>query len=254
MNMQLMKLLVVLLRRERQEAGRGVRLLAAECKAGLMLLTLLTILLSSISSNGVFVLSVAVVLLLRLGLWEGEIIAEVLKTTLLAAGAAAVFMLPSVFLGNPGSFGTVTGKVFLSVLVLSMLREAVPWKDMTAALSTFHVPAVFILTLDMTVRFLVLLGQFSDAMLEAVLLRRVGKRTWRNAGTGGILGNTFVKSQQLAEETQEAMACRCWSTDVQPWGQQNHESLAKRLRRNAPVIGAAAAKIGWFALTQSWSC
>ncbi len=253
MNIQLMKLLSVLLRRDRQEAGKGRGMLTAECKAALMLLALLTILLSSVSSNGIFVLSIAVLLLLRLGLWEGEIIAEVLKTTLLAAGAAAVFMLPSVFLSNPGSFGTVTGKVFLSVLVLSMLRETVPWKDMTAALSAFHVPALFILTLDMTVRFLVLLGQFSDAMLEAVSLRRVGKRTWRNAGTGGILGNTFVKSQQLAQETQEAMACRCWSTDMQPKRRQDCTNLARRLRRSAPVIGAAAAEIGWFALTQSWS-
>ena len=253
MNMQLMKLLSVLLRRDRQEAGGGRGLLAAQCKSALLLLALLTILLSSVSTNGIFVLSIAALLLLRLGLWEGEIIAEVLKTTLLAAGAAAVFMLPSVFLGNPGSFGTVTGKVFLSVLVLSMLREAVPWKDMTAALSAFHVPVLFILTLDMTVRFLVLLGQFSGAMLEAVSLRRVGKRTWRNAGTGGILGNTFVKSQQLAQQTQEAMACRCWSADMQPKGRQKHTNQAGRLRRCAPVIGAAAAELVWFALTQSWS-
>ncbi len=251
MNIQLMKLLATLLRRDGRVNG-GNREIGTKCGAALMLLAFLTILLCSVSVNGIFALSIAVLLLLRLGFLEGEIIAEVLKTTLLAAGAAAVFMLPSVFLGNPGSFGAVTGKVFVSVLALSMLREAVSWKDMTAALSSFHVPPLFILTLDMTVRFLVLLGRFSNAMLEAVSLRRVEKRSWKNAGTGGILGNTFVKSQQLAQQTQEAMACRCWSMDAQSQKPHRQESLAGRARRNAPVIAAAAAEIGWFALTQYW--
>lgn len=252
MNIQLMKLLAVLLRRDRRGAREERGAVGTECAASLMVLSLLTILLCSVSANGIFVFSIAVILLLRLGFLEGEVIAEVLQTTLLAAGAAAVFLLPAVFLGNPGSFGTVTGKVFVSVLVLSLLREVVPWKDMTAALSAFHVPALFVLTLDMTVRFLVLLGQFSNAMLEAIALRRVGKRSWKTAGTGGILGNTFVKSQQMAEQTQEAMACRCWSTDAQRQRHPNKENSAGRIRRNAPILAAAAAELGWFVLTQSW--
>ncbi len=251
MNMQLMKLLSVLLRRDRRGAGKE-RHPAGGDGASLMLLAFLTILLCAFSSNGIFVLSAAAVLLLRLGLWEGEIIAEVLRTTLLAAGAAAVFLLPSVFLGSPASLGTVTGKVFLSVLVLSMLREAVPWKDMTAALAAFHMPKLFILTLDMTIRFLVLLGEFSNAMLEAVSLRRVGKRNWKNAETGGILGNTFVKSQRLAEQTQEAMACRCWSMDALQQKAQEPAGPAEKLYQKAPVLAAAAAELAWFFLTQSW--
>lgn len=246
MNVALMRLLSRLLSSDFTAGGRKGR----EPYAGLLLAgTVLVILLCAFSGNAVFTFSVVVVLLLLLSFFSPGEIGRVLKTALLAALAAGIFLLPSVLLGSPRSFGTVVLKVFESVLVLSMLREWLSWKELTAALGRWHLPELVIWTLDMTVRFLVLLGRYSNAVLEAVSLRRVGDADWRNAGTGGILGNTFLKAGNLSKETGEAMACRCWDGSFERAGAA---SAGPGRRAVLAAAAACALLLFWFGLTQSW--
>ena len=213
MNLALMRLIGRILRSDqrfyddnstRPRPAAALRLLGA----------ILCILLCAISRNAWFTLTVIAVELARVCMKPAKEIAHILRPVLLAVVFAAVFTLPAVVLGSPGSFGNVTMKVAESVLVLSVLNEEVSWKETTGALTAFHLPEVFIITLDSTIRFLVILGRFSNTMLEAVSLRRVGRKQWRNAGTGGILGTTFLKSQQMAQETSEAMICRGFTGEV----------------------------------------
>lgn len=171
------------------------------------------ILLCALSRNAWFTLVVLAVELVRTAMKPPEEIARIFRPVAVAVIFAVIFTLPAVFLGSPGSFGNITMKVAESVLVLSILNEEVSWKDTTGALERFHLPGVVIATLDSTIRFLVILGRFSNQMLEALSLRRVGSKNWRNAGTGGILGTTFLKSQQMAQQTSEAMICRGFTGD-----------------------------------------
>ena len=174
-----------------------------------MAVAFLTILLCALSANAFFTLSIIAVLLVRLAAMSPEEIAVILKRLLLPVAFTFLLMLPSVFLGHPGTMITVTMKVFESMLVLGILNSDLSWKEITGSLASFRLPGVIVLTLDTAVRFLVILGRFADRMAEAVSLRRVGKKNWRNAGTGGILGTTFLKSGQMAERNAEAMRCRC---------------------------------------------
>lgn len=242
MNIKVMRLLARLLKSDR-EAGT-----TKYSAAGCLLLALVTVLLCALSGNAVFPITVIAAELFRLSLRKPETIAHVMGTVLLAAGAAAVFMLPAVFFGSPGSFGTVTMKVFESVLVLSMLGEDVPWKEMTAAMGKLRLPAVFVMTLDMTVRFLYLLGRFSNSVLEAVTLRQVGGKDWKSAGTGGILGNTFLKAQEMSKGTGEAMMCRCWDGEY-----AGHGADRGKEKSSGPAAGVIlAAELVWFVMTQRW--
>lgn len=255
MNLEMMKLLAKLLKSEREQKEREYD------AAGCLVLAFSTVLLCALSGNAVFPVSVIAAELFRLSMRKPETIAHVLGNVLLATAAAAVFMLPAVFFGSPGSFGIVTMKVFESVLVLTMLNEDVSWKNMTAAMRRFHMPGVFVLTLDMTVRFLYLLGSFSNSVLEAVTLRRVGDQNWKNAGTGGILGNTFLKAQEMSQETGEAMLCRCFdgtcegagdgSIFPEQGGQRRIGRGAARMDRWALFL-ILAAEVLWFAVTEMW--
>lgn len=242
MNLKMMKLLSRLLQSDR-EAGK-----TKWDAAGCLLLALLTVLLCALSSNAVFTVSIIAAEFVRLSFRSVRVMAHVLKTVALAVLASAVFMLPAVFLGSPASFGTVTMKVMESVLVLTMLNEDVTWKDLTAAMGQLRFPDVFVLTLDMTMRFLYLLGRFSQSVLEAVSLRRVGEENWKNAGTGGVLGNTFLKAQEMSRGTGEAMQCRCWNGSY-----AGHRGKEKRGLFPAVIfVLLVAAEIFWFAVTQMW--
>ena len=110
---------------------------------------------------------------------------------------------------------TISMKVLTTVLILALLNEDLRWQQITASFHALHVPQVFILTLDMTVRFLDLMGRISQAMYEAVTLRTVsssGKQYDRSRmkAAGGILGTVFLRSEIMAAEVAEAMECRCF--------------------------------------------
>ena len=193
-------------------------------------LVIFSIVLLSLSRNAFFAVSILAAALLLTALLPAKEIRRVLSALPVPAALTFLVMLPAVFLGSPGTLLTVTLKVTLSVLLLSLYNERTAWKETTGAMAAFHAPDLFIMTLDTTVRFLVILGRFAGRMLEAVSLRRVGKKTWKNAGTGGILGTTWLKSQQMVRENMEAMTCRCFDGTYQKMGERPRDPREKRKR------------------------
>ncbi|MDD6790112.1 MAG: energy-coupling factor transporter transmembrane component T [Lachnospira sp.] len=185
----------------------------AEQKAAgslVLLSAFLCIVLCSLSSNPWFVSFILAALLLRLALMPPQQIANVLKVTFIGVGTAALLALPAVFMGSPRTFGTITMKTSESVMLLAIISEQLGWKGLAAAAAGLHLPDLFLLTLDTTVRYLHILGRFAARLSEALSLRQVGEKSWTTSGTGGIVGTTFLKAQRLSEQNAEAMTCRCF--------------------------------------------
>jgi cobalt/nickel transport system permease protein len=196
------------------------------------------ILLCALSGNAVFVVGVLAVELMRLAMMPEAGMRHVLKLLVLPVLFTILMLLPSVFMGYPRTMLTVGMKVLESVLVLAVMNEDLSWKDITEAFHSLHAPQIFVLTLDMTVRYLVILGRYANEIMEAVWLRSAAggesgsgaagaagenrrtvpvdtgetyhkaSRRKRDARVGGVLGTTFLKSQKMAAETAEAMECR----------------------------------------------
>ena len=240
MIMQIMKMISRLTEPEkRRQAENRVSPAFRLCVA------ILTILLCALSKNAVFTGSVIVVLLLRVAFLAPREIANVLGKTVLPVLFSALILLPAALLGQPGTLLTVTMKVFESVLLLALLNHSVSWKDMSEAMGEMHFPQILIMTLDTMIRFLVILGRFMGRVLEAVGLRKVGKDDWKHAGTGGILGVTYLKAQQMEVQTEEAMAYRCF--------EGTYRSYRKRKfgRRDALYLLLVPAIAAWFVYTQA---
>lgn len=176
---------------------------------------ILCILLCSLSHNAVFTLMILIGELCTLAILPAQSISHILKSVFPAVLLAILITLPSIFLGSPSTMLNVTMKVMESVTVLAIVNETSDWKDITGSLQSLHIPGVVILTLDMTINFLVLLARFSNTMLEAVSLRAVGDVSWKDSQIGGILGTTYLKSQHMAEKTAEAMQCRGFAGEYQ---------------------------------------
>lgn len=212
MNLALMRAISRILRSD--AAGRQTTSHMHPSAEVRLVTAIVCILLCAMSRNAWFTITIFAVEFILTALKPAEKIGRILKPVVAAAAFAAIFSLPAVFMGSPGSFGTIVMKVAESVLVLSRMNEEISWKETTGALRAFHVPEIAVAALDQTVRFLVILGRFSDKMLEAVSLRRVGEKKWNNAGTGGIIGTTFLKSQKMASQTAEAMVCRGFTGEM----------------------------------------
>lgn len=169
---------------------------------------LLIIVLVSVSGQMAFIAVAVVATLLRLSLLKASTLASVLKTSLIAVAFTALILLPAVFAGNPYSILIITPKVFVSITAVGILSHTAEWDEITGALRALFVPDIMIFVLDITIRYVYMLGEFSLHMLWALKLRSVGKNTGKYASLSGVAGTMFLKSRDMSEQMHTAMQCR----------------------------------------------
>lgn len=229
MTVKIMRLIGSLLQND-ADGGTGAG--RSRIRAGLRLfLVLMIIVLCSLSRNAVFTAMMLMISLLELSFMRPTRIRAVLKRVPLPVLTAMAVCLPAVFMGHPGTMLTVSMKVLECVLLLGMLGEQYSWKELTEVPGALHVPGIVILTLDMTVRFLVILGRISSRLSEAVILRSTAEKSrhWRKsaAAAGGVLGTTFLLSRRMAQETGEAMELRGFSGEYRRRRQKERLTAAE---------------------------
>lgn len=200
----LLKLLGLLERFRENGSKQSGRVHAGVRLAG----TLLLILLTALARNSFFVWCVLALLLARLCFLPGKALRSVLKGAVAAAAFSALVLLPAVFWGQPRSLLTVSSKVFVSVGLLGVLSATTPWHRLTAALGRFHVPGLVVFLLDVTLKYIQLLGEVCVNALTALRLRSVGRDRAKERSFSGVLGVTFLRSKEMEDELFDAMRCR----------------------------------------------
>jgi len=171
------------------------------------------VLLLSLSGSPSFVAISAAVLLALLSLHKAEQILGVLSVSLPAAALTFVILVPAAILGSPSSAVLIAVKVFLSVTAVRLATAALGAASVAGALKVFFVPDIFVLVLDVTLRYVAMLGELSLAMLHALKLRSVGRNAGKAASLSGIAGTLFLRSREMAEDMYAAMECRCFTGD-----------------------------------------
>lgn len=171
--------------------------------SGWLLSAVLFILLISLSRNILFVYVMLAAVLLRTCFLKGNIRRIIFP----AAGAAVISMvivLPAALMGKAALLN-LPCRVFASVMILGILVSTSGISSITMSLRRFHIPAVFIFTLDTAIRYIAVLGDMSIQMFEALKVRTIGKG---REGIGGIGGSLFLKSSEMSEEMYQAMVLR----------------------------------------------
>lgn len=180
--------------------------------------TFLLLVLLSISRSFLFVMIVTVTLLLVLSAMKAEHIVKILKVSLGMAFFTFIIMLPAVFWGNSFSCRMITFKVFATITAVGILSHSTKWAAITSALKSFYIPDIFILVLDITMKYIVMLGDFTLNMLYALKLRSVGKNKSKYQSLSGIAGTIFIKSKEMAEDMYYAMECRGFTGEYHVYG------------------------------------
>ena len=195
---------------QRGQTGR-LRLPAA---VKLLLLLGLLILIAAVR-NRLVLLAVTALLLANLCLLPAAKLAAVLRSAAAAALFALILVLPAMLVRPAARANqlTLVWRVFLSVTALNLFNRSTQWNDVTAALRKLRVPAVFVFLLDLTLKYIVLLGTLLQDLLTALHLRAVGKNGRKYGSVGGVMGVTFLRSAELSRETAEAMRCRGFTDD-----------------------------------------
>ena len=170
--------------------------------------TFLFILLTACSKNYLFSLIMVAGTILALASYPASAMKQILSGTIGAVLFSIFILLPAVFMGNPQILLTIGTKVFLSVTLIGMLSAGTAWNKLTANLRAFHIPDIFIFTLDITLKYIAVLGEICMEILTSLRLRSIGQNKKKAKAFSGILGISFLKSREMADEMYAAMCCR----------------------------------------------
>lgn len=170
--------------------------------------TFLFILLTACSKNYLFSLIMVAGTILALASYPASAMNQILSGTIGAVLFSIFILLPAVFMGNPQILLTIGTKVFLSVTLIGMLSAGTAWNKLTASLRAFHIPDIFIFTLDITLKYIAVLGEICMEILTSLRLRSIGQNKKKAKAFSGILGISFLKSREMADEMYAAMCCR----------------------------------------------
>lgn len=173
-----------------------------------LVFTVLSITLVSMSKNMMFTYFFLAGVLVRMIFLPDRALKRVVKGAVTAAVFTALILIPAALMGSYHTLPVVTIKVFVSVSLVNLLAATTPFNRITEGLRFFHVPDLFIFTLDITLKYIVMLGDLSVNMLQAVKLRSVGKNRTKSKAFSGVLGVTFLKAKEMAGEMLGAMECR----------------------------------------------
>lgn len=176
---------------------------------------LIFIIIISVSRSPIVIMTAAASLLVYLCTWPARDLWFIIKTAGIAGLITLLLFLPAIIM-NPSGLSnhiTVVIKVFISVSLVSIFNHTTQWNHITAALRKLHVPGIFVFTIDITLKYIVLLGNLISDLLTSMLLRSVGKNNKKYTSIGGVMGVTFVRGTEMNQQMYEAMQCRGFTDD-----------------------------------------
>lgn len=180
-----------------------------------ILILLGLIVLVSVTQDRLVIMALAALVAVRLAMMPAGDIWGILKTALFAGLLAAVLYAPAVIM-DPARLGNglrLVAKILICVIAVGEFNRTTQWNHVTGALRKFHLPGVVIFIIDITFRYIVLLGKLMDELLTAVSLRSVGKNNRKYSSVGGVMGVTFLRGTEMNREMYEAMQCRGFTDD-----------------------------------------
>ena len=173
-----------------------------------LVLGLGAILLTSLSRNYAFVLIVLALVLARACFLPAHALKRTAGISAAAAAFTFVLMLPAALIGQPTSALLMAGKVLATVGTAMLVVSTTPYNELTGALRVFRVPSLMVMTIDLALKNIVRLGRTALEVLEALALRSVGRTKQKSEALGGVAGTVFLKSNEAAQATFDAMQCR----------------------------------------------
>jgi cobalt/nickel transport system permease protein len=201
-------ILKVLSKIEREDTSSGISGLYNINPAMKLLFTIANLIFISLSRSTIYLLIIAAYILLVLLFLKKSHSRRIIMLAFIMSFFSAIMLVPSALLGNARNSLLILFKVFLSITIVNTLSYTAKWYELAKSLKLFFIPDLFILILEITLRYIYILGEASLEMLQALRLRSIGRNSSKYMSLSGILGNLFLRSKEMGDELYSAMECR----------------------------------------------
>jgi len=106
------------------------------------------------------------------------------------------------------SFGVILFRTYLCIMAVLLLAAVTPFNELALQLRRLKIPAVFVLMLEMTYRYIGVLFAEAASMRLAYILRSSGAKGVDIRHAGSFIGCLLLRSFARAERVFSAMKCR----------------------------------------------
>jgi cobalt/nickel transport system permease protein len=172
--------------------------------------TLLTVILLAITRNYVFLFAVDSLALLCISFLKLKDIKGILAISSTVTFFSLVILIPSALMGNHRNSFVIIMKIWGSVSLVNILAFSTSVTDITRTMRIYFIPGLIILIIELALKYIVILGNFSLNMLLSLKLRNIGNDGKKHIAVSNLAGTLFLKSGEMSEETYHAMQCRCF--------------------------------------------
>jgi cobalt/nickel transport system permease protein len=194
-----------LFREEHLDASPFLRRPSAFLK---LLATLILVVLLSLSRNYAFVLLVDGFAFFLVGLLGAREIRKVLTLSFVALLFFALILSFSFLKGNYNNVLLLCGKAAGTVMLVNLMAFSTSSRRLTEALRVFSIPDIMIFTLDITLKYIVVLGHIATEMLLARKIRSPGRDRRSDITLSRTMGILYMKSREYSDALYAAMDCR----------------------------------------------
>ncbi|WP_069650829.1 energy-coupling factor transporter transmembrane component T [Caloranaerobacter ferrireducens] len=170
--------------------------------------TILNLVLLSLSRSFIYVLVMNVYAFVNILLLDTEERNNILVISLIIPLFTLIMLIPSMLRGNIVNNLLLLQKIIVNIILVNYLSYTTKWNHITKSLKLLFIPDLFIWVMEITIKYIVLLGEYSVNLLYALKIRSVGRNHDKYNSLSRIIGNLFLKSKQMSEEMFSAMECR----------------------------------------------
>ena len=170
--------------------------------------TILIILCVAISRSFIYLLIIDIYVLINLFLIGKKSSKRIVVKSFIFPLITLITLIPSMIYGNIYNSLLIFQKLIITVLLMNLLSHNTKWSEIRKSLKLLFIPDIFIWIMDLTIKYIVLLGEHSINLLHALKLRSIGITLNKYKSLTEIMGNLFIKSYKMSEEMFHAMECR----------------------------------------------
>lgn len=209
-----------------RDSGARSRRSSAVQPALMLTATLLHLVCISLTRGYAYVTALDLYILLCLARMERRERAAALAAGVVFPFLTLIALIPAMLYGSGAHSLLLVQKVFTTIMLLQVLSRSAGWNELSRALKWIRVPDLFIWTMDITLKYALLLGEASLNLLYALKLRSVGRSGSGARPLTGIIGVLFLKSYAMGSEMAEAMECRGFTGEYRlpsrrSWGKRD---------------------------------
>lgn len=168
----------------------------------------LNILLITLSRNFLFLVLLNIILFILLFSIDRSKRIRIILISLIAPLFTSIILIPTIIKGNIFRSCLLIYKMLINILLINIISTTSTRQALIRSLKFLLVPDMFIWIMELTLKYILLLAEYSFEVLQSLKIRSIGKSKGTKKSLFPIMGNMFLNSIKLSEEMICAMECR----------------------------------------------